>query len=91
MARAGRPPGKDLGPLSAAVAAAVRTLREEAGLTRLEMAQRLGIRTVRLTSMEQHETIISVSRLGDMALALGISPSRILVEAERILEGQPEP
>src|SRR5712664_2048840 len=68
--------------LLTAVGAAVRSLRDERGLTRRELAQRSGVSERFLADLEGGQGNISVARLQDVARALGSSAGELLFAAQ---------
>ena len=67
-----------LGP----VGSAVRSLRDQRGLTRRELAQRSGVSERFLADLEAGAGNISVARLDDVARALGSSAGELLFSAQ---------
>ena len=65
-----------------AVGGAVRRLREQRGLSRRALSEKSGVSERFLADLEGGSGNISVSRLGDVARALGTSAGSLLTEAE---------
>src|SRR5438105_4830201 len=68
--------------LLSAVGGAVRRLREQRGLSRRALSEKSGVSERFLADLEGGSGNISVSRLGDVARALGTSAGSLLTEAE---------
>jgi transcriptional regulator with XRE-family HTH domain len=65
-----------------ALGRAVRTLREGAGLSQEQLAERCGLHRTYVGGIERGERNVSFSNLLKLAGALGVKPSRLLADAE---------
>jgi transcriptional regulator with XRE-family HTH domain len=68
---------------TAAVAETLRAERAAAGLTIPELADRAGMVAVTLQRVLKAERDITVAQLAALAPVLGMTPSKLLAEAER--------
>jgi transcriptional regulator with XRE-family HTH domain len=67
----------------------VRRLREGHGLSQDELAARCGLHRTYVGGIERGERNVSFGNLLKLARALGVKPSALLADAERLL-GTPE-
>lgn len=56
----------------------IQGLRREAGLTQMEVADRLGISQAAYSRLEKGEVEISITKLMDLAAIYGVKSSQIL-------------
>lgn len=64
----------------------VAKLREAAGLTQAELAEEVGVATETISRLERGATIPSVSRLDDVASALGVDIVDLFERQSAVLE-----
>lgn len=58
--------------------ASIRAARTAAGMTVRELARRINVSAATISAIENGKTGVTVARLQEVAVALGVSPSRIL-------------
>jgi len=75
-------PVREKDSLLAGIGSAVRTAREERGLSRRALSDRSGVSERFLAALESGSGNISVARLAEVARALGTSASALLASAE---------
>lgn len=75
-----------LSELLSRVGARVRALREARALTQAELARRSGVSLRFLADVERGEGNASLLRLGELALALGVSLAELVVEAGPVVD-----
>ena len=83
------PPRRKVKPLSdehAALGAAIRELREEAGLTQEELAERVGTTFTRIGLLERGAVDPRFTTLSRVAKGLGVGMVRLSERFERALE-----
>lgn len=80
---------RQVSPDHEALGRAVRALREAAGLSQEELAERCGLHRTYIGGIERGERNVSFGNLLKLARALRVRPSRLLAEAE-VLRKQPE-
>ncbi len=64
----------------------VRARREEIGMTQLQLAAKVSMTGPAISQIERGHCSVSVEVLANIAQALGIQPSRLLVEHEFAVE-----
>ncbi|HTU85940.1 MAG TPA: helix-turn-helix transcriptional regulator [Solirubrobacteraceae bacterium] len=67
-----------------ALGRAVRALRERAGLSQEQLAERCGLHRTYIGGIERGERNVSFSNLLKLARALDVQPSRLLADAEAL-------
>ena len=67
-----------------ALGRAVRALREQAGLSQEQLADRCGLHRTYVGGIERGERNVSFSNLLKLARALGVQPSGLLANAEAL-------
>lgn len=71
----------------ARIGAAIRSERDDAGMTQASLADRAGLKRTSVTNIENGGQAITLRQLLDVARALGIDASKLIQAAERLGAG----
>jgi ribosome-binding protein aMBF1 (putative translation factor) len=77
------------GALVTALGLAVQGRRKELGLSQEDLAGKAGLHRTYVSEIERRSRNLSVKILVRLAMALGISPSQLMQDAEEIVETNP--
>lgn len=78
----------DLEGFSRAIADVLRILATEQGQSQLSLSQQSGVSQAQISRVFSHKRSVSIEDLSLLAEALGTTASRVVREAESLLEGE---